>query len=57
MRSRRNNAAVGVEADKRHLVVDEVLRQQARDHRFADPAFFATDQVDLGLGQGFERGR
>jgi hypothetical protein len=30
---------VGVEAEKRAFVVDQVLREDARDQRFADPAF------------------
>jgi hypothetical protein len=38
------------------VVVDEVLGQQARHHRLADAAFFATDQVDGGQGGGVGKG-
>jgi hypothetical protein len=41
---------VGVEAEEGAIVVDQVLREDARDQRLADPAFFAADEVDVGHG-------
>ena len=46
--------AVGVEADEVDLVVDEVLRLQARQHRLAHTALLAADEVDLGLRLRFQ---
>ena len=48
--------AVGIEADEGQLLVDEVLRQQTRHHRLADPALLPTDQVDLRHGVRFQGG-
>ena len=39
--------AVGVEAEERQVVVDEVLRHDPRDHGLAHAAFFATDQMNV----------
>ena len=38
--------AVGIEARERQLIVNEVLGQDACDNRFADAAFFATDEIE-----------
>ena len=38
---------VGIEAEEGLFVVDQVLREQPCDQRFADPALFAADEVDV----------
>jgi hypothetical protein len=35
---------------KGSLAVDQVLRQHAREQRFADAAFFAADEMDVAHG-------
>ena len=42
--------AVGVEAEERHVAVDEVLRDHARHQRLADAALLAADEMDVGHG-------
>ena len=41
---------VGVEAEKRTFVVDQILREDACDQRFADAALFAADEVNVSHG-------
>jgi len=38
---------------ERHAVIDEVLRQDARDHRLADAAFFAADEMQFAHAEAF----
>ncbi len=40
--------AVGVEAEERQILVDQVLRDEARHERLAHAAFLAADEVDVG---------
>ena len=37
---------VGIETDKRYLIVYHVLSQYARNHRFAYAAFLAADKMN-----------
>jgi hypothetical protein len=39
--------AVGVEAEEGQLLVDQVLREDARHQRLADAALLAADEMNL----------
>src|SRR5208282_3891459 len=41
---------VGIETDERQRMIDEVLREQARDQRLADAALFSPEQMNVRHG-------
>src|SRR5271166_2583748 len=42
--------SIGIEAEERQRVIDQILRKQARDQGFADTALLSSEQVNIRHG-------